>query len=59
MTSEQKRVLLHKQLTGEFPGQKFSTIESLLRLEMIEEQGKQIVVTAKGKEYCDEHHLEM
>lgn len=59
MTQEQKRVLLHKHLTGEFPGQKWSTIQALLKLGFLTEVGKNLVVTQDGREYCDAHHLEI
>ncbi len=59
LTREQARVLLHKHLTGEFPGQKWATIEALFRKELIEAQGTRLVLTARGKSYCDDHHMEM
>lgn len=59
LSSEQERVLLAKHLTGEFPGQKWSTVQWLLKHGYFAEEGKNIKVTAKGKEYCDRHHLKM
>ena len=59
MTKEQKRVLIHKHLTGEFPGQKWATVEALFKQELIVECDKRIVLTEKAKVYCDAHHGEM
>jgi hypothetical protein len=59
MTQEQKRVLLHKHLTGDFPGQKWATVMALLSTGMLEHSGKNLVVTEKGKIFCNENHLVM
>lgn len=59
MTREQKRVLLHKHLTGDFPGQKWATVEALFKQELIVADGKRIVLTDKGKQYCDRNHARM
>lgn len=59
MTKEQKRVLLHKHITGEFPGQKWATVQALLNAGMLEEFGTKLVVTPKGKDFCNKHHLDM
>ena len=59
LTAEQKRVLLHKFTTGDFPGQKWSTIEALFNKKLIEQDGKRIKVSAVGKDYCDNNHLHM
>ena len=56
LTREQERVLLHKHLTGEFPGQKWATIQALADKGMIE-LGHDATVTPQGKAYCDAHHL--
>ena len=59
----QERALLYKHTTGEFPGQFWATIEVLFKQGMIAEQdtinGKRILLTFKGKQYCDEHHMAM
>lgn len=57
--SEQARVLLHKHLTGEFPGQKFSTIQALLKNGYLEHDGKNLRVSAKGKAWADENHMKV
>lgn len=57
--SEQARVLLHKHLTGEFPGQKFSTIQALLKSGHLEQDGKNLKVSAKGKAWADENHMKV
>ena len=59
LTAEQKRVLLHKHLTGDFPGQKWATVLQLIKKGMLVEQNKQLLLTPKGRAYCDEHHMEM
>ncbi len=59
MTKEQKRVLLHKHLTGEFPGQKWVTIQALLKMGMLVEVGKNLEVAPKGKEFCNANHSSM
>jgi len=59
LSKEQSRVLLHKHLTGEFPERRWETILSLLRMGMLDEQGKNLVVSEFGRQYCDQHHLEM
>ena len=59
MTQEQKRVLLHKHCTGEFPGQKWATVQALLKAGMLAEVGKNLEVTAKGREFCDANHSSM
>ena len=59
LTKTQKRVLLHKHLTGDFPGQRWETINALFDKGMIKEDGKRIVLTEKGKSYCDSNHLSM
>ena len=59
LTPEQERVLLHKHISGDFPGQKWETINALFRSGMIEETSKRISLTVAGKEYCNTHHLTM
>jgi hypothetical protein len=61
LTQEQARVLLHKHLTGEFPGQRWPTVESLFKKELIarDDTGKRIVLTPAGKAWCDKHHMEV
>jgi hypothetical protein len=59
MTKEQKRVLFHKHCTGEFPGQKWSTIVALLKAGMLLVHDGKITVSEKGKTFCDENHMVM
>lgn len=63
LTAEQERVLLWKHTSGAFPGQKWATIQALLHAGMLAtvERGKitDVVVTAKGKAYCDANHARM
>ena len=59
LSREQKRVLLHKYLTGDFPGQKWETVNALFNKGLIAEDGKRIKVTPAGAEYCNNHHLMM
>ena len=59
LSKEQERVLLHKHLTGDFPGQKWSTVQVLMAKGMLQEDRKNLVVTSKGTEYCDRHHFKM
>jgi hypothetical protein len=69
MSPEQQRVLLHKHLTGDFPGQRSQTVFWLIRhgylvrdddnpSDSASGRGR-ITVTQKGKDYCDLHHLTM
>ena len=55
--------MLRKHTTGAFPGQKWATIQALLHAGMLEtvQRGKvtDVVVTAKGRAYCDENHVKM
>jgi hypothetical protein len=65
MSKEQERVLLHKHLTGDFPGQKWATVQALIKLGYLAvkdgelNRGTNLVVTDAGRAYCDAHHLEM
>lgn len=59
MTTEQKRVLLHKHLTGEFPGQKWETIKALIAKGMLVENNKNLAVTELGRVFCETNHLSM
>lgn len=59
MSPEQERVLLAKHLTGDFPGQRATTVYWLLRHGYLIRDDKRILVTDKGKQYCDLHHLTM
>ena len=57
LTPEQEKVLLHKHLTGDFPGQRWETINALFDKKMICENGKRIGLTVAGRAYCDENHM--
>ena len=59
LSKEQERVLLYKYLTGDFPGQKWSTVQVLMTKGMLLEDGKLLLITRKGADYCNSHHLEM
>lgn len=59
LTTEQKRVLLAKHLTGEFPGQKWETVKGLLNKGALAEQNKTFVVTEQGRAFCESNHLSM
>jgi hypothetical protein len=59
LSSEQERRLLRKYTIGDFGPGKWSTIQSLITEGMIAVQGKDLVVTEKGKQYCDMYHTEM
>jgi hypothetical protein len=59
MSPEQQRVLLHKHLTGDFPGQRATTVYWLIKHGYVAQDGKSLKVTDKGKQYCDLHHLTM
>lgn len=59
LSKEQQRALLHKYLTGDFPGQKWSTVKALITKGMLLKDGKSLVVTRKGAGYCNSYHLQM
>lgn len=57
LTSAQERLLLRKHLTGDFGRVKnFESIRILLEAGYLQEAGTNLVVTQKGREYCDAHH---
>ena len=59
LSPQQEKCLLRKHLCGEFPACRWSTIARLIKLGMLAEEGKHLVVTERGKAYCDAHHLEI
>lgn len=59
LSQAQAVALLHKHCTGDISGHDWATIKVLLQKGMIAEDGKNLVVTAKGKEWCDKHHMEI
>lgn len=60
LTPVQEALLLRKHLTGDFGGvHNFESIKILLSRKLLEQEGKNLVVTTKGREYCDRHHLEI
>lgn len=59
LSKAQERRLHHKYCVGDFGAGKWETIQALLNQGMIAEQGKGLVVTDKGKAYCQSHHLVM
>ena len=59
LSKEQERVLLYKYSTGDFPGQKWSTVRVLLDKGLLLEDGKLLLVTRKGADYCNRFHMVM
>jgi hypothetical protein len=59
LTPAQERRLLRKHLTGDFGPGDWRSIEALIDAGMIQIDGKWLLVTRKGREYCDKHHAEM
>lgn len=57
MTATQERVLLHKHLTGDFPARQMATISALMAAGMLEVINRHYIVSPKGREYCDRHHM--
>ena len=61
LTKVQSACLLRKHTIGDASGFNWSTVNALLTrgyLEMSADR-RSILVTGKGKAYCDTHHLEM
>jgi hypothetical protein len=60
LTQAQERLLLRKHLTGDFGVVKsFDSIRILLGAGYLQEDGCNLVVTKKGREYCDTYHHEI
>lgn len=59
LTPAQKRCLLRKLLTGDFPPRQPGTISALVRLGLLEVRDRRYFVSDAGRRYCDEHHLDM
>ncbi len=63
LTATQAKQLLHKHLTGDWlvGVNRIATINSLTELGMITTtlDGKYLVLTDKGKVFCDNHHMEI
>ena len=59
LSPQQEKCLLRKHLCGEFPACRWATIARLIKLGMLAEEGKRLVVTERGREYCDAYHLEI
>ena len=59
LSEPQERALLQKHLSGDFGRVCWPTVRSLLDAGMVAEAGKNIVVTADGRAYCDEYHAVM
>ena len=57
MTETQAKRLLRFHLTGDPGGGKWETMKALLDKGYVEEQSKRLVLTSKGKAWCDENHL--
>ena len=51
--------LLHKHLTGDFGSGTWLTIVALLKAGLVVEQGKSLVVTETGRQWCDENHMKV
>jgi hypothetical protein len=56
LTRTQDRVLIHKQLTGDFPPRQWKTIIALIAAGMLEDRAARLYVTSQGKAYCAAHH---
>jgi len=60
LTAAQERLLLRKHLTGDFGGVKnYQSIVKLIEDGYLEEIGMNLVVTPKGRQYCDAHHMDI
>lgn len=58
MTDAMARALLRKHTTGDFGEHRWAPIAKLIKLGYLAEQHPNLVVTPKGKAWCDEHHAE-
>lgn len=54
-----ERRLLSKHLCGDFGCGTWASIQSLIDRGMVAEDGDGLVVTARGREYCDTYHMDM
>lgn len=60
LTPVQERLLLRKHLTGDFgPVENFKSIRTLLKTGYLEERGKKLLVTKKGRAYCEMNHAQI
>ena len=57
LSDAEAKVLLHKHATGDFGKHTWSTIKALMNKGYLAEEGKNLVVTAKGKQWADENHM--
>lgn len=59
LSKPQQSALLRKHLGGDVGKHNWQTIRRLIEIGMLREEGKRLIVTDTGREYCDLHHLEM
>lgn len=61
LTQAQAVALLRKHATGDIGGHDWRTIQVLMRDGYLglDKDGKSLLVTPKGKAWCDRHHMEV
>lgn len=59
LSEAQERTLLRKHLLNDFGTHRWGTIKALLDSGMIHVEGKYLMVSPKGAEYCDTFHSVM
>ena len=59
LSNEQEKALLRKHLTGDCGPHTWPTIKSLIDRGYLADVDKRLIVTVKGKQYCDEYHMNM
>lgn len=53
------RVLVYKFNSGEFSACRWPTVRMLIERGYLEEFGKRLVVTSKGRDFAFAHHMEV
>jgi ribosomal protein S19E (S16A) len=60
LSKPQERVLLWEHISGGVSGRfQWKTYEALEKHGMLDLSGKNIVVTQKGRDYCDKYHIDI
>ena len=59
LSNAQEQALLRKHLAGDCGKHTWPTIKSLIERGYMADIDKRLIVTAKGKAYCDEYHMNM
>jgi hypothetical protein len=59
LPAAQERRLLRKHLTGDFGPGTWPTIAALIKGGYVSETQGKLIVTEKGRKYCDEHHQDI